>query len=411
VAEIRTGDSVVGAGSMVALGMMAMNVMVYAFTLVSAHVLEPASFGGLGAVLAILIVVSVGALALQATAARTIAIADDTHKHAAANDILASTRAVAFALGAVMLVLSPVIRSLLDVPWSVALMLPFAVVPLTLLGGYAGVLQGSREWRRLTGVFLALGLGRLLFGGIALLIDNSLPAAVAGLTAGAYLPAVVGWLGCRRVLGIGPGSGRRLIGEVWQNGHMLLAFFALTNMDVLLARNLLSAEDSGIYAAGAILTKSCLFLPQFVIIIAFPTIAEDQAEDDQSREWLKPLGLVGMIGMIVTLGTAFMPDLTVTFVGGSEYAELHDYVWLFAVQGTAFALLQMVVYRQIARRATSAAFYLWGGSALLIAVVLGVSRRMTLDQPTLVLLVIAVTALIGIPVARAKPRLREGALP
>ncbi len=58
---------------------------------------------------------------------------------------------------------------------------------------------------------------------------------------------------------------------------MLLAFFALTNLDVFLARNLLSAEDSGIYAAGAILTKSCLFLPQFVIIIAFPSIAEDQA--------------------------------------------------------------------------------------------------------------------------------------
>ncbi len=88
---------------MVAVGMMAMNVMVYSFTLVSAHVLEPASFGGLGAVLAVLIVVSVGALALQATAARTIATADDAHKQTAANDILASTRAVAFAFGALCL--------------------------------------------------------------------------------------------------------------------------------------------------------------------------------------------------------------------------------------------------------------------------------------------------------------------
>ncbi len=111
-----------------------------------------------------------------------------------------------------------------------------------------------------------------------------------------------------------------------------------------------------------------------------------------------------MIGLIVTLGTALLPDLTVTFVGGSEYAELRGYVWLFAVEGTAFALLQMVVYRQIARRATSAAYYLWAGSAILITVALAVSRRMTIDQPTLVLLVIAVTALIAMPVARAKPR-------
>ncbi len=403
MSEVRATDSLVSAGSVVAVGMMAMNLMVYSFTLLSAHVLAPASFGGLGAVLAILIVVSVGALALQATGARTIAIADAAHKHGAANDILASTRVMALALGALMLVLSPLVRSLLDVPWSVALMLPFAVVPLTLLGGYAGVLQGSREWRRLTVVFLALGFGRLAFGGLALLIDNSLPAAVAGLTAGAYLPALAGWLGCRRVLGIGPGSSRRLLREVWHNGHMLLAFFALTNLDVLLARNLLSPEDSGIYAAGAILTKSCLFLPQFVIIIAFPTISEDQARDDRSRAWLRPLGLVAAIGLTVTLGTALLPDLTIAFVGGSEYAELHDYVWLFAIEGTAFALLQMVVYRQIARRATAAVYYLWAASALLIALALTLSRRTTLDQPTLVLLVIAVTAIIAIPVARARP--------
>ena len=188
---------------MVAVGMMAMNIMVYSFTLLSAHVLEPASFGGLGAVLAVLIVVSVGALALQATAARTIATTRDADKQSAANDILASTRAMAIALGVLLLILSPVVEYLLDVPWSVALMLPLAVVPLTLLGGFAGVLQGSREWRWLTAVFLALGFGRLALGGIALLIDTSLIAAVAGLTAGAYLPALVGGLGCRRILGVG----------------------------------------------------------------------------------------------------------------------------------------------------------------------------------------------------------------
>ena len=156
--------------------------------------------------------------------------------------------------------------------------------------------------------------------------------------------------------------------------------------------------------AGAILTKSCLFLPQFVIIIAFPAMAEDQARDDQSRAWLRPLGLVALIGLAVTLGTAALPDLTVTFVGGSEYAELRGYVWLFAVEGTAFALLQLVVYRQIARRAVSAAYYLWAACALLIAVAVGVSRQTTMDQPTLVVLVIVVTGLIALPVARAKPR-------
>jgi O-antigen/teichoic acid export membrane protein len=404
VAEVRANESVVGAGSLVAVGMMAMNVMVYSFTLWSAHTLAPASFGGLGAVLALLIMISVGALALQATGARTIATADLEHRRATANDILASTRAIATTLGCVFFALSPVVHSLLDVPWTVALMVPLAVMPLTMLGGFAGVLQGFREWRWLTAVFVGLGLGRLLCGGVALMIDNSLTSAVTGLTIGAYLPALVGMIACRRVFGLEDGSRGRFLHEVWQNGHTLLAFFALTNLDVLIARNLLTGDESGIYAAGAVLTKSCLFLPQFVIIVAFPRMAEDQARDERSRAWLKPLGLVGVIGACVVAGTALLPSLAVTFIGGSDYADLTGYVWLFAIEGTVFALLQMVVYRQIARRATTVPPLLWGASAVVLASAYLVSQLAAgLDQRVLVLLVILVATAVAVPVSRARP--------
>ncbi|MGL5808771.1 MAG: lipopolysaccharide biosynthesis protein [Nocardioides sp.] len=404
--EARDSGAVMRSGSLVAAGMMAMNVMVYAFTLISSHSLPRADFGGLGAILAVLIVVSVGALALQATGARTIATAPTDRRLATALDILASTRLLAVALGAILLAATPILRSLLHVPWLAAVMVPAAVVPLTLLGGYAGVLQGLRSWPGLTGVFLGLGAGRLFCGGLAIWIDRSLEAAVVGLTVGAYLPAVIGWLGCRRLLSPGQrsaaNSGTRMLAEIWHNGHTLLAFFALTNLDVLLARNLLSDDASGSYAAGAILTKSCLFLPQFVIIIAFPDMAEDQARDDRSRAWLAPLGLVAAIGASVTLGTVVLRDLAVSFVGGAKYSELTGYLWLFAVQGTAFALLQMVVYRQIARRAVVAP-YLWIGSAGLIALAWLLTRiTENVDQRMLVLSVIAVSALAAVPVFRAR---------
>jgi O-antigen/teichoic acid export membrane protein len=403
MAKARTDESVVGAGSLVAAGMMAMNVMVYAFTLLSAHTLDPGDFGGLGAILAVLIVTSVGALALQATGARTIAIAEPAQRQATVSNILASTRMLSLVLGAALLVLSPLLRSLLDVPWIVALMVPLAVIPLTLLGGFAGVLQGCREWKSLTAVFLALGAGRFIIGGLALLLSGSLTSAVAGLTLGAYLPAIVGWFACRRLLSGPPGSASLMLREVWHNGHTLLAFFALTNLDVLLARNLLTADESGLYAAGAILTKSCLFLPQFVIIVAFPGMAEDQARDDQNNAWLRPLGLVAAIGAVVTLGTAVLSDLAVTFVGGSQYGELSGYIWLFAIEGTMFALLQMGVYRQIARRATTVAPMLWIAVASLGVIALVASRFLDdFDQRTLVLLVIAVSSLIMFPVMRAK---------
>jgi O-antigen/teichoic acid export membrane protein len=398
-------QSVLGAGSLVAAGMMTMNVLVYAFTLLSAHTLAPSAFGGLGAVLAILIMVSVGALALQATGARRIATAEHEHRATAAHDLLATARVVAFALAGGLLVASPILRLMLDVPWAVALLVPVAVVPLTVLGGFAGVLQGCRAWRGLALVFLGLGAGRLTFGVIALLLDDSLTAAVAGVTAGAFAPAIVGWIACHRLLGGEPGSAHRVVREVWENAHTLLAFFALTNLDVLIARSLLDGDASGIYSAGAILTKSCLFLPQFVIIVAFPGIAEEQARDQDNRDWLKPLGLVGLLGAGVSLGAVLLPDLTVKFVGGEQYVALADYVWLFAVEGTIFALLQLVLYRQIARRALVAPS-LWAAVTSLLALSLALTAvGVELDQRELVVAVIVVSVLAMGPVSRARARL------
>lgn len=400
--EVEARNSLISAGGLVASGMMAMNLMVYGFTLISAHVLAPDEFGGLGAVLAILIVVSVGALALQATGARTIATAAPDLAHNAAANTLASARILSLILAVALLTLSPAVTQLLGVPWTVALLLPLAVLPLTMLGAYAGILQGCRRWRPLTAVFLGLGAGRLLCGGAALLLDATLINAVVGLTVGAYLPALIGWWNCRRLRAPAPGSPRHLAGEIWQNGHTLLAFFALTNLDVLLARTLLTPDESGLYAAGAILTKSCLFLPQFVIIVAFPTMAQEQAHNDRSTAWLRPLALVGLIGAVVTLGTAVLSDLAVTFVGGDQYAALGDYIWLFAIEGTLFAVLQMGVYRQIARRA-SVAPALWCAVAGLAVVALVTARVIEgFDQRTLVLLVIAFATTVTIPVLLAK---------
>ena len=55
--------------------MLGMNALAYAFTLAAAHRLGPTEFGGVSALLGVLIVANVGALALQATAARRLATA------------------------------------------------------------------------------------------------------------------------------------------------------------------------------------------------------------------------------------------------------------------------------------------------------------------------------------------------
>ena len=45
-----------------------------------------------------------------------------------------------------------------------------------------------------------------------------------------------------------------IIKEAIVNSQALFAYFALTNIDMLVARSVLDAHDSGLYAAGLIVT-------------------------------------------------------------------------------------------------------------------------------------------------------------
>jgi hypothetical protein len=54
----------------------------------------------------------------------------------------------------------------------------------------------------------------------------------------------------------------------------------------------------------------------------------------------------------------------VNAIGGSGYAELYSEVWLFAIEGSLFAILQVLLYGRIAREDTKVSILLWGGSIL-----------------------------------------------
>jgi len=376
------------ATGVVALGMMAMNAMAYAFTLLAAHILGPADFGGVSALLGILIVGAVGSLAVQATAARRLATCPPHHAAAVVRDVLLSCARLTALIGLLLLLLTPVIDSLLHLDDAVAgSMVAFSTVPTTMMGAYAGITQGQRRWSTLAAIYAALGVGRLVGGAAATLIDPTLRSAMIGLAIGSLLPLVVGAATTRLPPASHDSDHAPLLSELWKNGHTLLAFFAFTNLDVLLARHLFDSRHAGVYAAGAILVKTCLFLPTFVLVVAFPTMASDRS----GRPWLRPMLVVLGLGMLAVVAAWLLPDLAVAFAGGSEYADLGDVAWLFAIEGTIFAALQILVYDTIAGQA-HATYVLWTGAAMiaLLAVTL-------LDSVSgLVMVVIAVAAAVGL---------------
>jgi O-antigen/teichoic acid export membrane protein len=347
-----------------------MNVATYGFTMIAARLLGPGSYGALAGLMATLLVITVLQLGLQATAARRIS-AEPGHVAQIERTILGVTWRAALALAVVLLALTPVLDRVLRLDsLPTAALIAVASVPLTVMGGQAGILQGERRWGELSVLYVLSGVPRVVIGTALILWHPSETAALLGTTLGAVAPVVAGWWFLRR--GREPGftseahGFRSVMVETFRNSQVLLAFFALSNVDVIVARNVLPEHQAGLYAGGLILTKAVLFLPQFVVVVAFPsmsTIAE------RRRALTLSLTLVAGIGAAVTVGAAVLPRLALVFVGGADYTEITDQLALFAVLGTVLAMLQLLVYSVLARQAHRSVLLVW--LALVVLVGLG----------------------------------------
>jgi len=385
-------------GGSIAVAMAVMNVATYGFTMVAARLLGPQAYGAFASLMATLLVITVLQLGLQATAARRIA-AEPTHVAQIEKTILGVTYRASAALGVLLLLLTPVLNAVLRLDSMLtAALISVVSVPFTIMGGQAGILQGERRWQPLALIYVLSGVPRLIIGTLLVAWHPTETAAIIGTGIGACAPVVAGWWFLRdRRVAEAPNEEhgfRRVIRESFHNSHVLLAFFALSNVDIVIARNVLPEHDAGLYAGGLILTKAVLFLPQFVVVIAFPSMS---TSGERRRALTLSLGLVSVIGALVTLGALILPRLALVFVGGQQFEEISDHLWVFAVLGTVLSMLQLLVYSVLARQGQRSVYLVW--AAFLTLVVLGLTTDSLRALLTVVIIVDSVLLVVLLAVS------------
>jgi O-antigen/teichoic acid export membrane protein len=384
-------------GAVIAVAIGIMNVSTYGYTVLAAHTIGKEPYGAFSALMGALLVISVLSLGLQATGARRISAHPD-QVIAIEQVVLGVGLRSALVLGTLCLALAPLLNVVLHLhSLPTALLVGVAAFPLTYMGAQAGVLQGERRWEPLALVYLAQGIGRVAFGLVLILIWPTEFAAMAGVALGCWLPVLIGALALRRPRVDVPHSeghpGLDLIREVGHSSQALLAFFALSNADILVARATMSDSEAGLYAAGLIMAKAILFLPQFVVVVAFPSMSK---EETSRSTLLLAMGLSAALGTIGVLAVLVLPDLALLFVGGHDFAPVKDDLWKFAIVGTLLSMVQLLVYSALARRQGRAVIMIWTALAVLVASALAVST-----QSALVLVVVAIDgalflALLGV---------------
>ena len=367
-------------GGLVTAGLTTVNLTGYLLAVLAARRLGPAAYGELTALLGGLLVACVPALAAQAVVARTMArrpVGEPVGPRERA--LLGRCTAVAGALTVAGLVLAPLFAAFVHTGIAGPLWVAAQLGPFVLLSAVMGLLQGAQRFTALAVVLGAQGLGKVV--GLAPLLLHGGPADVlAGLglgTVGAMVVALL-LLG-RGAAGPAPRDlpGRR---ELTTAVGGLLALLVLANLDLLVARHLLPAGETGRYSVGLVLAKASFWLPQGLVVVLYPRLTDPVASAAVLR---RAVAVVAALGLLELGGALLLAGPVLRLVFGAPYASLGGLAPLWVVQGTALAVVQLVVYASIASRDRSTG-RLIAGACVVEAVVL-IATRPTTVAPVITL--------------------------
>jgi O-antigen/teichoic acid export membrane protein len=343
---IAGGILLVGAATMLANGAS------YLLSMFAARWMSVPQYGGLGALLSISIIGGTLALGVQAVGARRVA----AHRAAGGGVSAEEERSAVLALGlrltAVVavggLAVSWPLAVLLDVPVP-AVVLTFLAVAASVTGfGALGLVQGDERHRHYGSAYAAIGCLRAAGGVVALAIRPEVTSACVGILAGSLAGTVAA------ILIAGPSRLRRRLTaqlgrEFAATTGSLIALYALSNTDLLLARSYLDGDASGEYALGSLVAKIAFFLPYAVITVFFPKMSAGTLR----HAFELAVGASAAIGAVATIGAALLGGPLVWLIGGDKYAGFAALAWLFALEGTLFAILQVILYAGFSSRARS----------------------------------------------------------
>jgi len=118
-----------------------------------------------------------------------------------------------------------------------------------------------------------------------------------------------------------------------------LAFTSLYTSDVVLVRHFLPGQESGFYAALALLGKIIFFATSPIVAVSFPLISERHASGDKYRHLLwTSLGLVGGICFLAMTVYFLFPSFLIKILYGSQYLPAVPFLGIFAVFLTLYSL-------------------------------------------------------------------------
>jgi O-antigen/teichoic acid export membrane protein len=320
----------------------------YVFHIIMGRMLDEGDYGLLATVVAMTTVLSVPTSALTLLLARAVAGYRAHEDEGSIARLYSKTMRGLLVICTLFLatyaLATPFLQEVLRVPtltpvYLLGVLVVFSlVVPIGL-----AILQGLQK-------FVAFSLSHLLAIGSKILLSALLiwlGFGVSGAIVGTLLSLTVMWLFVNLQIRSSLRCAKLPRAEYRYPWHFLLsvvlaslAFVSMTQLDIVLVRYHFDAEQSGVYAAAAILGKAVLYLPGAVVTALFPMVAENSALKKASASLL--LNAVALTLALCSAGALiyllFAPELVILLYG-ERYAEAGEVLRYFGLAMIPMALV------------------------------------------------------------------------
>lgn len=331
----------------VTVGTLLANLLAYAVQVPASRVLGPDGFGEFSVLNAAMLIASVPALALQSVVAREVVRGTDRRR------LWRLIGMVFLAVAGLSVLGVAAMREIAHTGTASTVAALASAAPLAVIAGGQGFLQGFGRFGLLGGVLAGVGVLRSMPVVAAVYAGADATGALVAGTAGTMVAAVVvaavvgGVTAAEQRSGAGFGHGRPAVSllDVLAASGVQFVMIVAVSVDLLLSRSVLSHEEAGVYALGAVATKAAFWLPQAVGVVVYPRLADPTASSNALR---KAIGVLAAIGAATTLVAGIAGPL-VPIVISNDYRPVAGLMWLFALAGALLAVLQVMLLAAIAQ--------------------------------------------------------------
>jgi O-antigen/teichoic acid export membrane protein len=348
------------------LAVVVQNIANFAFHAVVGRTLPPGDYGALGAVLAVMVLLSVPLMALQASASALVSGSGwDT---AVVRRTLGRVAAAGVAVGLLVLAAAGAVQSYFHLASALdaAVLAPFVTVSI-LLAVTRGLLLGDGRVTTTAMTYLVGTAARFGFG-VLLVLSFGVTGALVGTLLGEVAALLAATLPVLRRCGAGDPTASLRVGDLALSGFAVTGLFLFSTVDLLMARHYLPDAATGSYTAAATIGKTVLALPAAVIGVYFPRLVIAWRAGDSATLRRAVIVVCGLAFAGAAVVVA-VPGLLLHLLYGPEgFADAAGLVRLLAVVAGLTSVVSVLTYAALARRGRSL-LVPWVGAVVEVALI------------------------------------------